>query len=77
MNQPAIAGAEECQMLVGRNCRERRVQLAMSQVELSERSGVAASYLSRIENGRGNPTLELLDSIAGALGGHVVDLFRE
>ncbi|AMK26771.1 MULTISPECIES: helix-turn-helix domain-containing protein [Sphingobium] len=77
MNQPALAGVESFAMLVGRNCRERRVQLEMSQTELSERSGVTASYLSRIENGRGNPTLELLDSIAGALGCHVVDLFRE
>ena len=76
MNQPALS-AEEIVMLVGRNCRERRVQLEMSQTELSERSGVTASYLSRIENGRGNPMLELLDSIAGALGCHVVDLFRE
>lgn len=64
-------------MLVGRNCRERRVQLEMSQAELSERSGVSASYLSRIESGRGNPTLELLDSIADTLGCHVVDLLRE
>ena len=61
-------------MLLGRNCRERRANLKMSQAELSKRTGVAASHLSNIENGRGNPTLEVLETIADALHCSVVDL---
>ena len=46
----------------------------MSQAELGERSGVAASHLSNIEKGRGNPTLEVMEAIANALDCSVVDL---
>ena len=66
--------ASQRAMLLGRNCRERRTTLQMSQAELSERSGVAASHLSNIEKGRGNPTLEVMEAIANALDCSVVDL---
>lgn len=69
--------ASELAMLLGRNCRERRATLKMSQAELSDRSGVAASHLSHIENGRGNPTLEVMEKIAEALRCSVVDLLGE
>lgn len=68
------AAASQRAMLLGRNCRERRTTLQMSQAELSERSGVAASHLSNIEKGRGNPTLEVMEAIANVLDCSVVDL---
>ena len=71
------AAASQRAMLLGRNCRERRTTLQMSQAELSERSGVAASHLSNIEKGRGNPTLEVMEAIANALDCSVVDLLGD
>lgn len=64
-------------MTLGQNCRERRANLKMSQAELSERSGVAASHLSHIENGRGNPTLEVMEKIAEALKSTVLELLTD
>ena len=71
------AAASQRAMLLGRNCRERRTTLQMSQAELSERSGVAALHLSNIEKGRGNPTLEVMEAIANALDCSVVDLLGD
>lgn len=71
------AAAAQRAMFLGRNCRERRKALHMSQAELSERSGVAVSHLSNIEQGRGNPTLEVMEAIANALDCSVVDLLGD
>jgi transcriptional regulator with XRE-family HTH domain len=49
----------------------------MSQRELSERSGIASSYLSRIENRRLEPRPKTLRRIAEALGVPLSELFRE
>lgn len=59
---------------LGENCRERRNKLKISQAELSERSGIAASHLSYIEHGKANPTLEVLEHLAEGLGCTVLDL---
>jgi ribosome-binding protein aMBF1 (putative translation factor) len=59
------------------NCRKRRAKLGISQAELSERTGVAASHLSYIEHGRANPTLEILQLLANGLGCSVLDLLSE
>lgn len=47
----------------------------MSQVEFGEKCGFYQTYLSRIENGQANPTLNALEVIANALGMSVFDLF--
>ena len=47
----------------------------MSQVEFGERCGFYQTYLSRIENGHANPTLNAMEVIANALGLTVFDLF--
>ena len=47
----------------------------MSQVEFGERCGFFQTYLSRVENGRANPTLNALDVIASALGLTIFELF--
>ena len=48
----------------------------MSQVEFGERCGFYQTYLSRIENGHANPTLNALEVIANALGMTVFELFE-
>lgn len=54
-----------------------RSQKGMSQRQLSERSGIAGSYLSRIENRHIEPRPKTLRKIAEALGVPVSDLFQE
>ena len=55
--------------------RALRQATGMSQVEFGERCGFYQTYLSRIENGRANPTLNAIEVIANALGLSVFDLF--
>lgn len=53
--------------LLGRNIRRRRNALGISQEELAFRAGMKRSYVSGIELGTRNPTVEALERLAGAL----------
>ncbi|WP_337878101.1 helix-turn-helix domain-containing protein [Caldimonas sp.] len=53
---------------IGRALQRFRHQRGLSLAGLSERSGVAKSTLSQLENGEGNPTIETLWAVANALG---------
>ncbi|WP_240531335.1 helix-turn-helix domain-containing protein [Variovorax boronicumulans] len=59
----------------GECVREMRLELGLSQVEFGERCGFYQTYLSRIENGQANPTLNAVEVIAIALGVSVFELF--
>ncbi len=59
--------------LVIRNLRQ---QAGMSQVVFAERCGFYQTYLSRIENGRANPTINAIEVIANSLGISVFELFN-
>jgi transcriptional regulator with XRE-family HTH domain len=48
----------------------------MSQVVFAERCGFYQTYLSRIENGHANPSLNAIEVIANALGLSVFDMFE-
>lgn len=48
--------------------RALRQEQGWTQVEFSERCGFYQTYLSRIENGQANPTLNAMDVIASGLG---------
>lgn len=48
----------------------------MSQVEFGEKCGFYQTYLSRIENGHANPTLNAMEVIANALGITIYELFE-
>ncbi|MBB6193133.1 transcriptional regulator with XRE-family HTH domain [Sphingobium wenxiniae] len=54
--------------ILAENCRRRRAALGLSQAELAERTGIAVSHTSNIENARANPTVEILDLLAGEFG---------
>lgn len=56
------------------NVRKRSKELSLTQSELSERSGVAASHLSHIAHGKANPTLSTLQRISDVLGQSVIEL---
>ncbi|WP_390588532.1 helix-turn-helix domain-containing protein [Erythrobacter sp. MTPC3] len=59
------------------NCRCLRIARGLSQAELSELSGIAASHISNIENVRANPTIDSLEDLASALQVSVLDLLQE
>ncbi|MBZ5513494.1 MAG: helix-turn-helix domain-containing protein [Acidobacteriia bacterium] len=64
-------------MNIGTRILQARTQKNLSQVELSRRSGIASSYLSRIENRRLEPRPGTLRKIADALEVPLAELFRE
>jgi transcriptional regulator with XRE-family HTH domain len=55
--------------------RSLRLQAGLSQVEFGEKCGFYQTYLSRIENGNANPSLNAIEVIANALGLTVFQLF--
>lgn len=61
--------------LLGQVIRDLRIEAGISQVELGERSGIYQTYLSRLENGLANPTVNALDVISETLGVTIFDLF--
>lgn len=63
-------------ILLGRRVRELRKSQDFSQEQLAERMGINEKYLSSIERGRENPTLDLLIKLADALNVELVDLFN-
>lgn len=54
-----------------------RKMAELSQEALADRCGFARSYMSRIERGRANPSLDAIETLAGGLRVAVVELFRE
>ena len=59
---------------LGRKVKEFRVSLNMSQTELAERAKIQQPLISKMERGRGNPTLDSIERIAIALGVNVTQL---
>ncbi|MFT4282013.1 helix-turn-helix domain-containing protein [Microbacterium sp.] len=57
--------------------RRRREALGMTQAELGQRSAVTRTYVSALENGHKNPTLETQTRVAEALGIDLSELVRE
>jgi transcriptional regulator with XRE-family HTH domain len=63
------------QILFGQNVRLAREKKSWSQDRLSEQSGLHRTYISGIERGVRNPTIEIVQQIAIALDVDVPDLF--
>jgi len=59
----------------GRAIRRRRRELDFSQEELAERAELHRTYISDIERGDRNPSLENIEKLAKALNIKVSDLF--
>ncbi len=62
---------------LGTCVRQLRLAAGLTQIEFAERCGFYQTYLSRIETGRANPTLNALEVIANGLGMSVFDLFDQ
>lgn len=61
---------------LGENVRRMRRERGLSTVEVATRSGLARATLTQIESGRGNPTVETIDALAGVLGCTPDELLR-
>ena len=61
---------------LGQKIRELRESQNLTQEKLGDMIGVSPDYLSRIEQGKKNPTVNLLYKIAGGLGVQVCDLIE-
>jgi transcriptional regulator with XRE-family HTH domain len=57
--------------------RALRLRAGLSQVVFGERCGFYQTYLSRIETGKANPTLNAVEVIANTLGMSVFEHFDE
>lgn len=60
----------------GQLVRKRRRNLDMSQEELGDKSELNRGYISDIERGKRNPSLEVIDRIAKALDSDLAKLFK-
>ena len=54
--------------LFGREVRRRRVALGLTLEQLAERSGLTPNYIGTVENGRRDPSLSTVMSLAAGLG---------
>jgi transcriptional regulator with XRE-family HTH domain len=59
----------------GQRLRELRQRRGLSQEAFADVCGFARSYMSRLERGVGNPSLDAIQTLADALGVDVVELF--
>jgi transcriptional regulator with XRE-family HTH domain len=61
--------------LVARNIRRLRVMRVVSQEALAVDAGIDRTYVSRLERGRENPTVAVLEQISRALRVEITDFF--
>lgn len=54
--------------MIGKQIKERRKVLQITQSDLAELSGISINTLYKIERGQTNPTLKVLNKIAKVLG---------
>jgi transcriptional regulator with XRE-family HTH domain len=59
---------------VGLNVKRLREAQGISQEDLADRAGVHRTYVSGVERGVRNPTVTVLEKIAGALGEPLTEL---
>lgn len=62
--------------LFGERLKERRRACDMTQAQLAEQTDITAAYISLIERGRANPTLEMMVKLAETVGAKVWDMIR-
>ena len=60
---------------IGRRIKSLRRGRALTQEQVAERTRLSVNYLSRIERGLENPTLDTFLALAGALKVELLDLF--
>ena len=61
---------------LGANLRDARERLGLTQEQVSDRSGVQAGEVSRIERGKRDPKVSTLEKLAAALEVEPAELLR-
>lgn len=67
----------DLQALFGRNLRSARIKQNMTQLELAEATGFTHQYVSKIEDGQINVTLDTMKKLAEVLDHEVSELLRQ
>jgi transcriptional regulator with XRE-family HTH domain len=67
----------DARALVAWNVRRIRVNRGVPQEQLAYDAGIDRSYMSGIERQAENPTIDLLDRLAKALGVHLSEFFLQ
>lgn len=70
-----MKNSENIKSLFGQQVRSLRLQAGLSQENFAERCGLDRTYISGIERGTRNPTLEVLYILATALHIDLASLF--
>ncbi len=60
----------------GERLKQRRQSLGLSQAQLFEQTGITAAYISVIERGQANPTLDMMVKLADAVGAEAWAMIR-
>ncbi|MEB7887321.1 helix-turn-helix domain-containing protein [Serratia fonticola] len=68
--------SEQIKSLFGQRVRELRLQQGMSQEAFADKCGLDRTYISGIERGVRNPTLEVIHIIANGLSVELDTLFQ-
>ena len=63
-------------ILIGRRIKEIRKSKGLSQEKLAEKAETSPNYLSRMERGTDNPTLDMLIKLANALEVEMWEMFN-
>ncbi len=58
---------DDVRKIVGRNVREARKAIGLSQEALADKAGIDRTYVSGVERGVRNPTITILAKFAAAL----------
>ena len=64
-------------LIFGQRVRALRMAAGLKQDEFAEKCGFARSYMSRIETGGANPSLDAVEVLATALKVRVIELFQD
>jgi transcriptional regulator with XRE-family HTH domain len=67
---------DDLQVLFGRNLRAARLAHSLTHQELADKAGFKRQYVSRIEAGQLNVTLDTMKRLAAALGQDVSTMLR-
>ena len=65
----------EIKELIGKRIKELRKKRGLSQEQLSEKAEITPNYLSRVERGTENPTLDMFIKLANALEVEMWEMF--
>lgn len=73
-DSPAVRAS--VQFKFGMRVRQLRLAAGLTQEDLAHRCGLFRTYMSRIETGRANPTLTMMEALATSLNVPIASLFE-